>query len=77
MVTEGGLSSGEAEKRLALPKSTLEGWVRSANAGKLGSIGKNQRPLTEVEIELAKIKRALVIVKMERDILKKSRSVLV
>lgn len=72
LVTEGGLSSGEAAKWLSLPKSTLEGWVRAANAGKLGSIGKNQRPLTEVEIELAKIKRELVIVKMERDILKKA-----
>jgi transposase len=72
LVTEDGLSSGEAVKRLSLPKRTLEGWVRAANAGKLGSIGKNQRPLTEVEIELAKIKRELVIVKMERDILKKA-----
>ena len=33
-------------------------------------MGKQQRPLTEVEMELARVKRELAIVKMERDILK-------
>ena len=72
LVLEGGLSAGEAAQRLSLPKSTLETWVRAAKAGKLGDVGKNRRPLTEVEIELAKTKRELAIVRMERDILKKA-----
>ena len=72
LVLEGGLSAGEAAQRLSLPKSTLETWVRAAKSGKLGNIGKNRRPLTEVEIELAKTKRELAIVRMERDILKKA-----
>ena len=72
LVIEGGLSAGEAAQRLSLPKSTLETWVRAAKAGKLGDVGKNRRPLTEVEIELAKTKRELAIVRMERDILKKA-----
>jgi transposase len=72
LVTEGGLSAGEASARLSLPKSTLENWVRAAKKGKLGEIGKSHRPLTELEIELAKVKRELAIVKVERDILKKA-----
>jgi transposase len=72
LVLEDGLSAGEAAQRLSLPKSTLETWVRSAKAGKLGNVGKNRRPLTEVEIELAKTKKELAMVRMERDILKKA-----
>ena len=72
LVLEDGLSSGEAAKRLSLPKSTLETWVRAAKGGKLGDVGRNRRPLTEVEVELAKVKRELTLVRMERDILKKA-----
>ena len=72
LVLEGGLSAGEAAQRLSLPKSTLESWVRAAKVGKLGTIGKNRRPLTEVEIELAKTKKELAMVRVERDILKKA-----
>jgi transposase len=64
--------AGEVSARLSLPKSTLENWVRAAKAGKLGAIGKNRKPLTEVEVELAKVKRELAVTRMERDILKKA-----
>ncbi len=39
LVTEGGLSVGDASMRLSLPKSTLENWVRAFKAGKLERIG--------------------------------------
>ena len=71
MVTEGGLSVLEVSSRLSLPKSTLERWRRVSKRGDLGKIGKGQRPLTEIESELAKVKRELLLAKMERDILKK------
>lgn len=71
-VTEEGLSANEAARRLSLPPSTLANWVKVAKAGKLGEIGKAQRPLTEIELELARIKRELAAVKMERDLLKKA-----
>ena len=58
--------------RRLVSSSTLENWVRAAKAGKLGEIGKNRQPLTEVEAELARVKRELAITKMERDILKKA-----
>jgi transposase len=41
-------------------------------AGKLAKVGKNHRPLTELEMELRKTKKELAEVKMERDILKKA-----
>ena len=40
--------------------------------GKLGDVGKSYRPLTDVEMELARTKKELAGVKMERDILKKA-----
>jgi transposase-like protein len=52
IVTENGMSVGDVSAHLSLPKSTLENWVRSAKSGKLGDVGKNRRPLTEVEAEL-------------------------
>ena len=66
------MSWGETTRRLSLPTSTLANWVKAAKAGKLGEVGKNYRPLTEVEMELAHTKKELAIVKMKRDILKKA-----
>ena len=43
LVTEGGLSVGDASMRLSLPKSTLENWVRAFKAGKLERIGAMER----------------------------------
>ena len=72
LVIEEGLSWGEAAQRLSLPTSTLANWVKASKSGKLGDIGKSYRPLTEVEIELARIKKENAILKMECEILKKA-----
>jgi transposase len=72
LVTEEKLSVPEAAKRLSLPQSTLGNWLKASKSGKLALIGKGQRPLTELEMELARTKRALAEVTMERDILKKA-----
>ncbi len=72
LVTEEKLSLPEAGRRLSLAPSTIGNWVKADRAGKLGEIGKTYRPLTEVEMELARTKKELAIVKMERDILKKA-----
>ena len=72
-VLEQDLSFPEAGRQLSLPTSTIGNWVRAHKAGKLKDIGKSQKPpLTEVEMELALVKRELAEVKMERDILKKA-----
>jgi len=72
LVIDEGLSVHEAAKRLSLAASTLSNWVRAYKGGKLAEVGKNHRPLTELELELRKTKKELAEVKMERDILKKA-----
>ena len=72
VVTDGGSSIPEASRRLSLSPSTLSNWVKAYKAGKLGEVGKNHRQLSDKEMELARLKRELAEVKMERDILKKA-----
>ena len=72
LVIEGGLSVPEAGRRLSLPPSTLNPWVKVYKSGKLRDVGKNQKSLSEMELELARLKRELAGVKIERDILKKA-----
>jgi transposase len=67
-----GLTIPEVAKRLSLPGGTLKNWVYAARRDELGKVGKNQKLLTDVEMELARIKRELAEVKMERDLLKKA-----
>jgi len=71
LVVEDKISCREAAQRLSLAPSTLAYWVKAYEEGKLGDIGKAQKPLTKVEMELARTKKELVEVKMELDILKK------
>ena len=72
LVTKENISLMEAARRLSLPPSMLATWVKAFKAGRLGEVGKTYRPLTEIEMELARTKKELVEVKMERDILKKA-----
>ena len=72
MVTEGRMSLPEAARRLSLPPSTLGNWVKAHKTGKLGEIGKTQRPLTDSEMELARVKKVLVETRLERELLKKA-----
>lgn len=71
-VTRDGLSLSEVSKRLSLPPSTLEYWVKAWKSGKLKEVGSNRRELSEMELELHKLRRELAKVKMERDFLKKA-----
>ena len=47
-------------------------WVKVQKDGKLGDVGKARRPLTDIEMELARVKKELVETRMERDLLKKA-----
>jgi transposase len=71
-VIEDKISCNEAARRLSMAPSTLTYWVKAYKSGKLGEVGKAQKPLTELEMELARTKKELAEVKMERDILKKA-----
>ena len=72
LVTGEKLSLPEAARRLSLPPSTLANWIKQYKERKLGDVGKKYRPLTEVEMELARTKKELATVKMECEILKKA-----
>ena len=72
LVMEGGLSIPEVGRRLSVAASTIRYWVKASKKGKFKDVGKRQRPLTEIEMELARVKRELAEARMERDILKKA-----
>lgn len=72
LVTNEGLSIPEAGRRLSLAPSTIGNWVKAHKSGKLAEIGKDQKPLSDKDMEIARLKRELAEVKMERDILKKA-----
>ncbi len=72
LVTEEKLSWVEAGQRLSIPSSTIGNWVKAYKSGKLAEIGKTYRPLTDIEMELARVKRENATLKMENEILKKA-----
>jgi transposase-like protein len=72
LVTEEHLGIKEAAEKLSLPPSTLAHWLNQLKAGRLSQIGQGQRPLTEVELELARVKKQNAELKMENEILKKA-----
>jgi len=72
LVTDEHLSIKEAAERLSLGPSTLAYWLKQAKRGRLREVGQAQRPLTEIEVELARLKKANAELKMENEILKKA-----
>jgi transposase len=72
MVTEEKLSIPEAGRRLSLPPATIRNWLKAYKEGRLGDIAGTYRPLTDMEMEVARTRKELAEVKMERDILKKA-----
>jgi len=72
MVLEHNLSAYEVAQNFSIPKSTITYWVREAKKGRLSLVGNTKKTLSETEIELARVKREFVQVKMERDFLRKA-----
>ena len=71
MVTEAGLSIPEVARRVSASTSTIAYWVKMAREGRLSNGGK-QRPVTGEQMEVARLKREVAELRMERDILKKA-----
>lgn len=63
-----GQASSVTAKVLGIPKQSLENWLRLDNKGKLKGAG--DKPVSEEQMELARLRAELARVKMERDILK-------
>ena len=72
LVLEEGLSIPQAGQRLSMSPKTLANWVGAARRGELATLGGQRTLLTESERELIRLRRELVEVTMERDILKKA-----
>lgn len=72
LVTESGVSIPEAGRRLSIPTSTVRNWVNMYRSGTLSDVGKHRKALSEVEMELARVRRELAEARMERDLLKKA-----
>ena len=65
-----GKSYPVLSEELGIPASTLTGWV---NSGKYHSQGSSKRKITEAELsELKQLRKELIRVRAERDILKKA-----
>jgi transposase len=71
LVEATGMSVAGAAKQLSVPKSSLDNWVRASRSGNLAEVGKGQRLPSELELELARTRKELAEVKLERDLLKK------
>lgn len=71
MVTEARLSVPEVARRVSVSKSTIAYWVKLAKEGTLSNDGK-QRPVTAEQMEVARLRREVAELRMERDILKKA-----
>ena len=67
-----GLSLEEASQRLAVPKGTLANWVAVAKRGAPAGVAPGSRTVAELEAEVAKLRKDLAEVCMERDVLKKA-----
>jgi transposase len=72
MITEGGMKAPEVAERLSIPKSTITYWVRAEREGVLARVGSKTKPLTEEQREVARLKREVAELKMERDFLTKA-----
>lgn len=73
MVTEGGLTVPEVGRRLSISKATVDYWVRRSKDGvPLRDTTGQKEPVTEEQMELARLRQEIAELRMERDILKKA-----
>jgi len=76
LVVESGFSVRQVGLQLSIRTTTVSYWVKAYEKGQLSSVGKARKTLSETELELARVRRELAEVKMERDILKKAAAYL-
>ncbi len=66
----------EAARRLGIPDSSLGNWLRLARKGKFPETGKKamviKQPASELEAEVAKLRRENASLKQDNEILKKA-----
>ncbi|MFV0439062.1 MAG: hypothetical protein ACK5PS_16905 [Desulfopila sp.] len=61
--SECSVSAYGASRQLAFPMFTVENWTKAFRAGKLGNRREQQRLITEIELELDRVKQESNILK--------------
>ena len=69
-LVKGGQAASVTAKVLGIPMQTLSNWIRLNNKGQLKGAG--DKPVSQEQMELARLRAQLARVTMERDILKKA-----
>jgi transposase len=65
----------QAVRRLDIPESSMNNWLRLSRAGKLsgeGTVAVIKRPVGELEAELSRLRRENASLKLDNEILKKA-----
>lgn len=70
------VGANQAARRLGIPNSSLDNWVRLSRAGKLKALGEAAQPLkrgaSELELENARLRRELASATLDLEIVKKA-----
>jgi transposase len=70
LVLEHAMTQADVAKRLSVPKGTIANWVAAAKHGR-GPVS-GAKTAQELENEIARLRKELVEVKQEREVLKKA-----
>jgi len=72
LVLEQNQTQTEVSRNLKISNQTLSNWITRARHGKVPSISSHNLETVTLEAEVKKLKKALAVAEMERDILKKA-----
>jgi transposase len=72
LVLAQGLTLEEAAKRISIPKGTLANWVSVAKKNSDPTAPPGSRSVSELEAEIAKLRKELAFERMEKEVLKKA-----
>ena len=72
LVLAQGLSLEETAKRIAIPKGTLANWVSAAKRSTDPAAAPGSRSVSELEAEVARLRKELAVERMEKEVLKKA-----
>ncbi len=62
----------EAARRLDIPVSSIQNWMKPSYAGKLQKKSVGKKGVTEVQAEIARLRREVASLKVDNEILRKA-----
>lgn len=72
LVLEQNQTQTEVSRNLKISNQTLSNWITRTRHGKVPSTSSHNLEMVTLEAEVKKLKKALAVAEMERDILKKA-----